>query len=130
MLCALVGSSLWVNNASRLGLPVSTSHSIGAFSTHASPLAHSCRAALPPALTLRTAVGATIGVGIAFRGPGCVQWGNAHHGVGAIVLSWLISPLVAGLAASALFLATRFFVLQAPDSHKRRACLLADHAKP
>ena len=30
MLCALVGSSLWVNTASRLGLAVSTSHSIGA----------------------------------------------------------------------------------------------------
>jgi len=30
MLCSLVGSSFWVNMASRLGLAVSTSHAIGA----------------------------------------------------------------------------------------------------
>jgi hypothetical protein len=48
MMCALVGSSVWVNNATRLGLAVSSSHSI---------------------------VGATIGVGIAFRGPSAVLWG-------------------------------------------------------
>jgi hypothetical protein len=29
MLCALVGSAVWVNNATRLGMAVSTSHSIG-----------------------------------------------------------------------------------------------------
>jgi phosphate/sulfate permease len=29
MLCALIGSSLWVNSATRLGMPVSTTHSIG-----------------------------------------------------------------------------------------------------
>lgn len=56
MLCALCGSALWVNNATRLGLAVSTSHSI---------------------------VGATIGVGIAFRGTGTVLWGSATTGVGA-----------------------------------------------
>jgi phosphate/sulfate permease len=68
------------------------------------------------------AVGATIGVGIAFGGPGCVQWGDARHGVGAIVLSWLVSPLVAAAFATAFFLATKFAVLRAPDSHARRAC--------
>jgi sodium-dependent phosphate transporter len=51
MMCALVGSSVWVNNATRLGLAVSSSHSI---------------------------VGATIGVGIAFRGPSAVLWGACH----------------------------------------------------
>jgi phosphate/sulfate permease len=68
-----------------------------------------------------SAVGATIGVGIAFGGAGCVQWGNATHGVGAIVLSWIISPLIAALFAVAFFAATRVAVLQAPDSHARRA---------
>lgn len=94
MLCALVGSSLWVNNASRLGLPVSTSHSI---------------------------VGATVGVGIAFRGPSCVLWGDARHGVASIVLSWVISPLMAALFGAALFLLTKHGVLKARDPHARRA---------
>jgi sodium-dependent phosphate transporter len=85
MMCALVGSSIWVNNATRLGLAVSSSHSI---------------------------VGATIGVGIAFRGPGAVLWGNARTGVASIVLSWIISPLVAGVLAAVFFTATKYGVLR------------------
>ena len=92
MMCALVGSSIWVNNATRLGLAVSSSHSI---------------------------VGATIGVGIAFRGPRAVLWGTARTGVASIVLSWLISPVVAGCLAAALFTATKYGVLQAADSRAR-----------
>ena len=112
MLCALVGSSLWVNNATRLGMAVSTSHSIGALFLLRAPMRHEPDARCP--------VGATIGVGIAFGGPGCVQWGDARHGVGAIVLSWVLSPVIAALFASALFLATKYGVLLAPDSHARR----------
>ena len=78
--------------------------------------ADACVSRAPP-----TAVGATIGVGIAFGGAGCVQWGDARHGVGAIVLSWLVSPLLAAAFASALFLATKYGVLLAADPHARRA---------
>ena len=46
-------------------------------------------------------------------------WGDARHGVGAIVLSWVLSPVIAALFASALFLATKYGVLLAPDSHAR-----------
>lgn len=92
MLCALCGSALWVNNASRLGWAVSTSHSI---------------------------VGATIGVGIAFRGVHTVQWGDATHGVGAIILSWFISPLLAAGLACAIFLLTKQIILKHDDSHAR-----------
>lgn len=94
MLCALVGSSLWVNTASRLGMAVSTSHSI---------------------------VGATIGVGIAFRGPGTVLWGDARRGVLSIVLSWVISPLVAGCLGALMFQGTKWAVLAAADPHARSA---------
>ena len=84
MLCALVGSSLWVNNASRLGLPVSTSHSI---------------------------VGATLGVGFAFKGPSSVLWGDARHGILSIVLSWVISPLAAALFGAIIFTFSKKLVL-------------------
>lgn len=94
MLCALVGSSLWVNLASRLGLAVSTSHSI---------------------------VGATIGVGVAFRGPSGVLWGDARRGVWSIVLSWVVSPFLAGALGALLFSATKLAVLRAPDPHTRSA---------
>jgi hypothetical protein len=40
MLCALIGSSMWVNTATRLGLPVSTTHSIGASPSAALPPRH------------------------------------------------------------------------------------------
>ena len=48
-----------------------------------------------------------------------MQWGDARHGVGAIVLSWVLSPVIAALFASALFLATKYGVLLASDSHAR-----------
>ena len=96
MLCALIGSSFWVNNASRLGLPVSTSHSI---------------------------IGALVGVGLAFTGPSSVNWGNAKHGLGAVVLSWVVSPLVASVLGAALFLATKHFVLLAENPHARALAL-------
>ena len=96
MLCALIGSSFWVNNASRLGLPVSTSHSI---------------------------IGALVGVGLAFTGPSSVKWGDARHGLGAVVLSWIVSPLVASVLGAALFLATKHGVLLAADPHARALAL-------
>jgi len=40
MLCALIGSSIWVNSATHLGLPVSTTHSIGTNPSAALPPCH------------------------------------------------------------------------------------------
>jgi sodium-dependent phosphate transporter len=60
-------------------------------------------------------VGATVGVGIAFGGVGAVRW----DGVAKIVMSWIVSPLLAALFACVLFLATKYGVLRAPDSHAR-----------
>jgi sodium-dependent phosphate transporter len=94
MLCALVGSSLWVNNASRLGLPVSTSHSI---------------------------VGATLGVGFAFKGPASVLWGDARHGILSIVLSWVISPLAAAVFGALIFTFSKRLVLTSAQPAARMA---------
>ncbi|PVV03538.1 hypothetical protein BB560_001978 [Smittium megazygosporum] len=90
MFTALVSSSLFVIFATSRGWPVSTTHSI---------------------------TGAIIGVGIAAFGPNTVVWG--WSGVAKIIASWFLSPVVSGVVASALFLLTRFFVLEAKDSFKR-----------
>ncbi|KAI8920080.1 solute carrier family 20 [Powellomyces hirtus] len=88
--CALFGSALWVNAASRFGLPVSTTHSI---------------------------VGAVAGVGLAAFGGDAVLWGWA--GMGKIIASWFISPVVAGLVASIIYLITKFGVLRSPKALSR-----------
>jgi PiT family inorganic phosphate transporter len=72
MLAALLASALWLNLATYLGAPVSTTHAI---------------------------VGGVMGAGMAATGLGAVQWPT----MGAITLSWIISPALGGLVA-ALFL--------------------------
>jgi len=72
MLAALLAAALWLNLATYVGAPVSTTHAI---------------------------VGGVMGAGIAATGLGAVQWST----MGAITLSWVISPVMGGLVA-ALFL--------------------------
>ena len=79
--CALAGSALWVNSATHWGLPVSTTHSI---------------------------VGAVAGVGIAAFGVNTVDW--SWKGMGQIIASWFISPVVAGIFASIVYLLTKYGV--------------------
>ncbi|KAJ2558961.1 hypothetical protein EV175_000561 [Coemansia sp. RSA 1933] len=90
MLCALIGSAVWVLSASRYGIPVSTTHSI---------------------------VGAIIGVGIAAFGGDAIQWG--YSGVAKIITSWFVSPVVAGIATAIVYLPTRFFILESTNSLER-----------
>lgn len=87
MACALVGSSIWLTLATRIGAPVSTTHSI---------------------------VGGIIGAGIAANGAGGVHWG--WSGFAKIIASWFIAPLVAGAFASVLFLITKYGVLERKNS--------------
>lgn len=89
MLCALVGSSLWVLGATRLRLPVSTTHSI---------------------------VGAIIGVGIAAKGPNTVRWGWNGNGVAQVFASWGIAPLISGGFATIIYLCTKFFIMERKNS--------------
>ncbi len=72
MLAALLAGAIWLNLATVLGAPVSTTHSI---------------------------IGAVMGAGIVAGGWGVVNWST----IGAIVASWVISPLMGG-AVAALFL--------------------------
>lgn len=95
MVCAVIGSSIWLTIATKIGAPVSTTHSI---------------------------VGAIIGVGIACFGADGVVWG--WKGFSQIVASWFIAPAVAGCFAAILFLITKFCVLERGDKALRNALYL------
>jgi PiT family inorganic phosphate transporter len=82
MMAALLAGALWLNIATALGAPVSTTHSI---------------------------VGAVLGAGIAAGGWDVANWSK----MGAIVASWVISPLCGGLiAAGFLYLIKRTITYQ------------------
>ena len=49
--------------------------------------------------------------------------GNARTGVVSVIISWLISPLVAGCLAAFFFTLTKYGVLQAPNSRERMLAL-------
>jgi phosphate/sulfate permease len=91
MMCALIGSSTFIMLATRLGFPVSTTHSI---------------------------VGAIMGVGIAAFGAEGVNWNYASGGFSQIVASWFISPAMAGLIGLIVFSFTEFAVLRRENSYK------------
>lgn len=73
MMAALLAGALWLNIATAMGAPVSTTHSI---------------------------VGGVLGAGIAAGGVGIANWDK----VGAIVASWVISPVMGGIIAAAFLL--------------------------
>ena len=73
MMAALLASALWINLATILGAPVSTTHAV---------------------------VGGVVGSGIAAAGLSAIAWPM----IGAIVASWVISPVMGGVIA-AIFLA-------------------------
>ncbi|KAG0051483.1 hypothetical protein BGZ83_003727 [Gryganskiella cystojenkinii] len=68
-----------------------------------------------PVSTTHAIVGAITGVGIAFKGASAVQWVE----IGKIVSSWLISPICAGLVTMAIFLITKFLILEHENSLQR-----------
>ncbi|QRV84719.1 sodium/inorganic phosphate symporter [Ceratobasidium sp. AG-Ba] len=90
MVCAVCASSLWLTLATRLSMPVSTTHSI---------------------------IGGLIGVGIAAGGSGAVKWGW-NNGVAFVFASWVIAPAIAGGFAAVVFLITKFVVLDRQNSVK------------
>ncbi|KAJ3213703.1 Na+/Pi symporter [Clydaea vesicula] len=91
-LCALVSSSAWVIFATYCGWPVSTTHSI---------------------------IGAVAGVGIAAFGFNAVSFAWGTGGLSEIIASWFISPVVAGVVATLIFLFTKYVVLIHKNSLRR-----------
>ena len=82
MLAALLAAALWLNLATYMGAPVSTTHSI---------------------------VGGVLGAGIAAGGWQIADWDK----VGAIVASWVISPVMGGIiAAIFLYLVKRTIIFR------------------
>ncbi|KAI8603262.1 solute carrier family 20 [Dissophora ornata] len=68
-----------------------------------------------PVSTTHAIVGAITGAGISAFGVDGIQW----SGITKIVLSWVISPLVAGLVCSIIFVFTKYVVLNHDDSFRR-----------
>lgn len=82
MMAALLAGAIWLNIATAMGAPVSTTHSI---------------------------VGAVLGAGIAAGGLDVANWSK----MGAIVASWVISPVLGGIiAAGFLYLIKRTITYQ------------------
>eukprot|EP00884_Botryococcus_braunii_P006394 jgi/Botrbrau1/15756/Bobra.4_1s0120.1 len=103
MMCAIITAGFWDNFACHLELPVSTTH---------------------------TVVGAVVGMSIAIQGGSAVVWSAPAaafpylQGMSVIFLSWIISPIAAGIVAAILFGALRTFVLRAKNSFTRALYVL------
>ncbi|SMR53194.1 unnamed protein product [Zymoseptoria tritici ST99CH_1E4] len=89
MLCALVGSSLFLTFATKIGLPVSTTHCI---------------------------IGGIIGFGFATVGANGVDW--SWNGVSQVFAAWFIAPGVAACFGALIFLSTKYGVLQRKNALK------------
>lgn len=103
MMCVLLAVGLWLVAATKLGFPVSTTHST---------------------------VGAVVGMSMVARGASSVYWGSEttrtfpwFTGVAKIILSWVFSPILSAAAAAGLFVALRALVLRRADP--ARAALVA-----
>mmetsp|Transcript_16390 Transcript_16390/g.28112 ORF Transcript_16390/g.28112 Transcript_16390/m.28112 type:complete len:615 (+) Transcript_16390:116-1960(+) len=96
MLCALIAAWLWITLATYLELAVSTSHSI---------------------------IGAILGFGLVYGGRDAVVWVTYTSafpymtGLVPVVMSWVISPVLAGVIASTFFLLNRTLVLRRTNAH-------------
>ncbi|MFD1745881.1 inorganic phosphate transporter [Rhizobium helianthi] len=84
MMAALLAAAAWINIATWIGAPVSTTHAI---------------------------VGGVLGAGIAAAGFNAVQW----QVVGAIAISWLLSPLLGAMVAIAVLAFINSFIIYVPD---------------
>ena len=95
-LCVLAATSIWLILASYLEMPVSTTHSC---------------------------VGGMIGTDLGYQRSKVVIWSKKVDefpyvkGVSAIVVSWLLSPIVSGVFAFALFFSIRTLVMRRPNSY-------------
>lgn len=91
MMCAVIASSVYLTLATRLGMPVSTTHSI---------------------------MGGVIGMGFGALGPTGIQWVGTGTGTGAInsgviqvFLAWIIAPGLSGCFGAIIFTVTKYGVM-------------------
>jgi len=101
MMGALIGASVLLLIASRYAVPLSTTHAI---------------------------VGGVVGMTIAMSGSKCLTWKHPEKGVrkglAGIVLSWVVSPLVAGIIGMIAYFIGDCVILKA-DNPVRNAQILA-----
>ncbi|KAJ3579481.1 hypothetical protein NPX13_g1086 [Xylaria arbuscula] len=106
MVCAIMGSSIWLTVATKLGMPVSTTHSL---------------------------LGGVLGMGIASIGAGKVTWvapasamgtEKINTGVVSVFLAWIIAPGLSAGFASILFLSTKYGVMLRKDPVKKAFALI------
>ncbi|KAF1809699.1 phosphate transporter [Eremomyces bilateralis CBS 781.70] len=83
MVCTVIASSTYLTLATKLGLPVSTTHSI---------------------------MGGVIGMGVASVGASRVSWG--WKGVAQVFAAWGIAPGLAGVFGAIIFLLTKYGVMR------------------
>lgn len=75
--------------------------------------------------TTHSTVGGIVGMAMTYRGADCVVWYEKSdtfpflQGISAIVASWVISPVLSGVLAVALFLSVRTFVLRSEHAFER-----------
>ncbi|MFB3063250.1 MAG: inorganic phosphate transporter [Gammaproteobacteria bacterium] len=80
MLASLAAAGCWLFIASRMGWPVSTTHSI---------------------------VGAIVGFAVVGIGVDAVHWGK----IGEIVVSWIVTPMIAGFAAYLIYSSVQWLII-------------------
>ncbi|KAF9972808.1 hypothetical protein BGZ73_004013 [Actinomortierella ambigua] len=68
-----------------------------------------------PVSTTHAIIGAVTGMGIAAFGVSAIQWDSIIK----IVISWIISPICAGVVTAAIFLTTKHLILVHDDSLRR-----------
>ncbi|KAF2269561.1 phosphate-repressible phosphate permease-like protein [Lojkania enalia] len=90
MVCAVIGSSIYLTIATRFSMPVSTTHSI---------------------------MGGVIGAGIAAVGKEGVNWG--WKGVSQVFAAWAIAPGIAGGFGAIIFLLTKYLVMRRNNPVKK-----------
>lgn len=93
MMSALLAAAIWLNLATAIGAPVSTTHSI---------------------------VGGVLGAGVAAAGWGIANWPQ----VGAIIASWVISPIMGGIIAAAFLLLIKKRIIYQSDMVKSARVLV------
>jgi len=105
MMAALLSAAIWLLFASRMGYPVSTTHSI-----------------------VGGIVGASVMVGFATGQDNAldmVQWG----GIGKIAISWVLSPLLGGFVAYFMYRWIKKYILQFNDQADQALQALAAKRK-